>query len=377
MGPGSTTAHGRCSWARQGCAGLGLCALLPALVWAGNAPGLEGIYIGTYQSARHDPVDDQAVRAEGSGAFDLYLTLPTPDGGCTEIEIRGTSTPRRMGIGSVLPEVNTSLGETLNDRGNGRVVAWQAFFEQKLGRDSLAVGLIDPATRLDENEIANNEFTQFLAVSLVNNPTIDLPSPSLGAVYASDLGHGWGLTTLVANASGIEPSYRDVFRVGEGGNGTFTAVQLRWAGPRLEANLGAWGNTRHHDSDGDGIDDERLKDASARGLYANLSGALGHGRWNLRLGQADARVQPLARFLGFAYSLPIGRSLLGLGVARAFASHHIPGPSADLIQAEAYLRVPLGAGLTVSPDLQYVRHSGLNPAEDGTWVVGMRAGWSF
>ncbi len=350
--------------------------LLPALAWGAEAPSVEGIMIGTYQSARHDPVDGLPVRCEGSGALDLVLSVPVEDG-FTEIEIRAASTPRLMGVASALPEVNASLGETVGNHGQGRVVAWQAFFEHRLGPGSLAVGLIDPAGRLDGNEVANNEFTQFLGASFVNNLSIDLPSATLGAVYTSELGAGWGLTTLVANASGIEPDYEQAFRLGERGNGGFTAVQLQWSSPRLAANLGAWGSTRRHDDDGDGVDDARLKDAPARGLYANLAGPLGHGQWSLRLGQADARVQPAARFLGFAYALPIGDSLLGMGVARTYASPHMTDPGADLIQAEVYLRVPLGRGLTVSPDLQYVRHSGLNPAEDGTWAVGMRAGWSF
>jgi len=355
---------------------LALCAALPGSSWGTDAPSIEGITIATYQTAKHHPVDGIPVRSEGSGALDLLVRVPV-DAGFTQIEIRGASTPRLMGVTSALPEVNASVGETLDNHDQGRVVAWQAFFQHELGPGSLALGLIDASGWLDGNEVANDEFTQFLGASFVNNLTIDLPSATLGAVYTSDLGGAWGLTTLVANATGIEPDYEQAFRLGERGNGVFTAIELQWSTPRLAVNLGAWGNTRRHDSDGDGIDDERLKDAPARGLYANLSGRLGHGQWNLRLGQADARVQAATRFLGLAYSLPIGDSLLGMGMARTYASSHLPERHADLIQAEAYLRVPLGAGLTVSPDVQYIRHSGFSPAEDGTWVVGMRAGWSF
>jgi carbohydrate-selective porin OprB len=225
--------------------------------------------------------------------------------------------------------------------------------------------------------VANDEFTQFLGSSFVNNLTIDFPDATLGVAYNAGLVGGFRLAALVANASGIEPDYARAFELGKDGNGVFGALELQWTGADLVANLGGWVNTRHHDSDGDGIDDDRLKDAAARGVYGNLEGGLGAGQWNLRLGWADASVQPAAGFASLAYTYPLGQTVLGAGVGRTFASDRIDAPHEDLTQAEVYARVPLGKGFTVSPDLQYIDHSGFDPKRHGEVVAGLRAGWSF
>lgn len=36
--------------------------------------------------------------------------------------------PQDHGISSALPEVNHTVGETLDDNGHGRIAAWQVFY---------------------------------------------------------------------------------------------------------------------------------------------------------------------------------------------------------------------------------------------------------
>lgn len=349
---------------------------VPAAVVAGTGPEFSGILIGTFQGTTQKRIAGQRVKGDPSGAVDLSLSVPAA-GGSFELEVKGGTTPRSEGVSSVLPEVNAAVGESLDDNDHGRLVAWQAFYQHDLGPGSFSLGLIDPTGWLDGNDVANDEFTQFLGASFVNNLTIDFPSATLGAAYNAGLAHGFRLTALVANATGIEPDYSRTFELGKDGNGVFGALELQWAGAGLVANLGGWANTRHHDSDDDGIDDDRLKDATAKGVYGNLQGKLGAGQWNVRLGWADASVQPTAGFAGLAYVYPIGRTVLGVGVAQAFASSHIDTPHKDMTQAEAYVRLPLGYGFTVSPNVQYIRHSGFDPEQDGDVVAGLRVGWSF
>ncbi|HET8700139.1 MAG TPA: carbohydrate porin, partial [Nitrococcus sp.] len=345
---------------------------------AGSETGLEftGVIIGTFQAVPRGKVAGESVKGEPSGALDLSLTVPAA-GGAFEIEVKGGTTPRHHGVSEVLPEANGAVGESLDSDGHGRVVAWQLFYRHEVGPGSLAVGLIDPTGWLDVNDVADDEFTQFLGTSFVNNLTIDFPSATTGIAYNVGLAQGFRLTALAANATGIEPDYAQTFELGKHGNGVFGALELQWTGSNLVANLGGWVNTRHHDSDGDGIDDDRLKNAPARGVYGNLEGGLGAGQWNLRLGWADASVQPAAGFVALAYTYPIGQTVLGAGVARTFASNRIDAPHKDLTQVEAYASIPLGKGFTVSPDLQYIEHSDFDPAQHGDLVAGLRAGWSF
>lgn len=356
---------------------LGVALALTGIAGAAETiPEFAGIVIGTFQGTPEKKIAGEQVKPEASAAIDLSLSVPVA-GGALEIEVKGGTTPRNKGVSSALPEVNAAVGESLDGNDHGRIVAWQLFYEHDLGPGSLAVGLIDPTGWLDGNDVANDEFTQFLGASFVNNLTIDFPSATTGVAYNAGLTQGFRLTALAANASGIEPDYAQAFELGKDGNGVFGALELQWTGAGLVANLGGWVNTRHHDSDSDGIDDDRLKDAAARGVYGNLEGGLGAGQWNLRLGWADASVQPAAGFAALAYTYPLGQTVLGAGVARTFASDRIDAPHEDLAQAEVYARIPLGKGFTVSPDLQYIEHSGFDPKRNGEVVAGLRAGWSF
>jgi len=105
----------------------------------------------------------------------------------------------------------------------------------------------------------------------------------------------------------------------------------------------------------------------------------------LRGGWANPNVSSAAEYLGAEVARPVRvavagaprRVTLGVGLGETRASTHIQGPQADAVHAEAYARFHLGSGLTVSPDLQWLRHSGLDPARPSTWVEGVRVGASF
>ncbi|MEJ2346299.1 MAG: hypothetical protein P8076_04295 [Gammaproteobacteria bacterium] len=340
---------------------------------AGDASAVTagGVVIATYQHA-----SDPAIAHEGSGAADVSVSVPAA-GGAFEVEFKGATSPRAGGVTSGLSVANASVGETLDADDHGRIVAWQLFYRHDVGNGSLAAGLIDAAAWIDGNDVANDEFSQFMGVTFVNNPTVDLPAASAGVACNMGLAGSWGLAALAMNATGVEPRYRRAFDLGQHGNGAFTALEAQWSGSTVTGNLGAWLNTRHHDTDGDGIDDDRLGKGHAYGVYGNLSGSLGAGKWNLRAGWAAPRVQSAAGFLGLAYSYPLLRTVLGAGVSRTFASSRLAGPRADLTQAEIYGRLRFTKSLTVTADLQHIAHDGFDPAQRGTWVTGMRVGWSF
>ncbi len=339
-------------------------------------PDVEMIVVGSYQTTGNATIDGQSVDDEASGAIDLSMTLPLAVGS-VGLEVKGSTTPINTGVTSVLAEANALVGETLDNNDNGRIVAWQLFYGLEVGPGELAVGLIDPTVYLDTNDVANSEFTQFIGASFVNDLDIDFPSPSLALVYSAELTPAFALTALVANATGIEPDYQQGFEIGRSGHGTFAALELKWSAEPLSANLGAWINTRHQDEDGDGIDDARLSDDDATGVYGNLSGALGGGQWNLRLGASDGSVQPVEGFAALAYAYPLRHAVLGVGVAHTFASHDLADPHEDIDQAEVYVRFALGKGFTITPDLQYVVHSDFNPEQSGDWVGGVRVGWTY
>jgi hypothetical protein len=343
---------------------------------AAERPTATGIVIGTWQQAMGSELGGRRLDSEANAAVDVAIGLPV-GGGAFELEFKGSTTPPSNGVSSVLSAANASVGESVGSDERGRVVPWQAFYRHPVGNGSLAVGLMDVTGWLDGNEVASDEFTQFLGASFVHNPTIDLPSASFGAAYSAGLGRGLGLAAVLVNATGVEPRYRAAFQPVRHGNGVFGALEVQWSGSRLAVNLGAWINSRHHDGDGDGVDDDRLGKGRARGLYGNLSGTAGGGQWNLRIGWADPRVQAPARFVSVAYSHPFGKAVVGTAVGRTFASGRLATPHADLTQAEAYVRFPVYRNVTLTADLQHIAHSEFDPAQNGDWVMGARMGWSF
>ncbi len=86
------------------------------------------------------------------------------------------------------------------------------FYQQRLFNDKVAVriGKIDltntfqcrgcPAT-FDGNTFANDETTQFVNSSLINNPSIPFPEPGLGAVLYTEPIDGWYFSGAVADAN--------------------------------------------------------------------------------------------------------------------------------------------------------------------------------
>ena len=336
---------------------------------------IRGIAIATWQQAAAASVSGRPVRDEPSAALDLSASLPAW-GGAFELELKGATTPRGNGVTRALSVANAAVGETLdNDR--GRIIPWQLYYRHGLGNGSVAAGLIDATGWLDGNDIAADEFTQFMGVTFVHNPAIDLPAASAGVAYSAGLGHGFGLAAVVSNATGVEPRYRRAFDLGRHGSGAFAALEAQWTGGALSVNLGGWLNTRNHDTDGDGVDDDRLGEGHASGVYGNLSGSLGAGRWNLRAGWADPDIQSTAAFLGVAYSRPVGDAVVGAGASRTYASSRIDEPHADLSQLEVYARMPLTRHLSFTADLQRIAHPGFDPSQSGVWVTGARVGWSF
>lgn len=94
----------------------------------------------------------------------------------------------------MLGEVNGDAGSALNGNGDGRLQISELRYALPV-RDfgTLSFGLLDPTAFLDTTShanptagpdfsgIANDETTQFLGNSFVNNPVVEFPDYTLGA----------------------------------------------------------------------------------------------------------------------------------------------------------------------------------------------------
>lgn len=210
-----------------------------------NNAHVSGILIGTYQAASESEVNGRDVKNEANAQFYLLGDLAMGPGSWN-LELRGGTTPQNNGVTSFYSEANDSVGETLDSDGHGRIAATQLFYRAPLGGGRISVGLLDASGFLDTNDIADNEYTQFMGSSFVNDPTVEYPSFAVGAHYSGDMTDRLGYQLFVGSSSGLEdtrnPTYRNVVDVGEHGKGVFTAGRSH-GGSAAPAAMSASGTT--------------------------------------------------------------------------------------------------------------------------------------
>ena len=99
-----------------------------------------------------------------------------------------TSVSFGNGLNKKLERLGYSIGSTADDleddlryiNGTDRKYLLEAFYQFDNDMLNFTIGLIDSTAFIDGNEYANDEHTQFLNPSLVNNPIALLPSYNLG-----------------------------------------------------------------------------------------------------------------------------------------------------------------------------------------------------
>src|SRR5699024_7036701 len=224
------------------CAGMWSTAVLAAD--DGNAH-MEGIIAGSYQAAGESRVHGQDVNGEGTAQLYLFGTLDMGPG-TWNLEVRGGTTPRSNGVTQFYGS-NGLVGETTDSDGDGRIAVTQLFYALPVGNGQLRAGLLDPGAVLDTSDVANDEYTQFLAEAFINNATIGFPSFVLGAAYQGNVNQHVDYRIFAGSDSGLEEddhSYSNVFDVGGDrgayGKGAFTGAEIGWHANGVSLRGGVW-----------------------------------------------------------------------------------------------------------------------------------------
>ncbi|MBN1844410.1 MAG: carbohydrate porin [Sedimentisphaerales bacterium] len=264
----------------------------------------------------------------------------------------------------------------------------------RIGKLDLTVGFEhhNSPVAFDGSRFANDETTQFLHGSLVNNPTIRFPAYGLGAALYVRPADGWYLAAGAADnrGDGRETGFRTAFH----DQGAFFSV--------LETGLaGSWPSAR-----GPLAGTYRLGVWHDPGREQGLAGC-GHGSagWYVccdqmlcrenddpddgqgfggfaRYGRASGRACEVTDFwsVGLQYQgLLVGRDedVLATGVARGrFSDQAALSEDAETVW-ELYYNIKLAAGMHVSPALQYVASPAADEAADDALILALRAQLSF
>jgi porin len=332
---------------------------------------------GTTVTLQH--ATDSRIHDEGLASIDIFATHPTGNGQWL-LYVEGNTSPNRQGVSSLLPEANQDAGTAVDRDDKGRLQVSSLNYLWYLGTNALVVGLLNSAGPIDNSEVANNETSQFLATTLVNNPTIPFPDYTLGMIYFfKPATHAVDITFVLTSSNGLgdnpDKSYAELVDVGAAGKGVFVVTELVWQQPRHSWRTGVWCQTADNAYlNGSG------NTGNNYGVYLSADHQFGQHRMNLRLGLANPAVSEAAQFIGLAVDHPIGKSHAGLGYTKTFVSNQ-DAAKADRSQYEAYLRFDLDDKLSLTPSLQRIQNSNFDNSgtttDSNVHVISVRASYEF
>ena len=240
---------------------------------------------------------------------------------------------------------------------------------------SVVAGVIDASAYLDTSRIANDENTQFLGVSFVNNPTIEFPDYALGVVYEERLAVAGKpvLRAIITASNGLSDnpnvSYSQLLNVDDPSKGAFIALRAGWKGPTALFNLGAWTHTAPHTA----LDNPARTDLRNYGAYAlRVRHAL-----NLRLGAANPEVFRAQAFAALSYRYKHDPWVTGIGYAHIRLSNYVADPAQDNARhSEVYLRYQYATGRFVTASAQHIVNSNFDSSatvyDRGITLLGLR-----
>lgn len=326
--------------------------------------------------------DDRRIDDETLISIDLLATLPAGAGEWT-IYVEGSSSPRANGVSSLIGEANGDAGSATNRSGKGRLQVSELHYTLPAGEASLTLGLMDTSAFLDGSEVANDETSQFLGSTLINNPTIEFPDYTLGVAYTRELlQDSIEFTTVLASSHGLgdnpAKSYPRLLEVDDRHKGVFAAMEIGYSWRALYLRAGGWINTGDHTRlDGSGNGREHNS-----GVYVSIDGTMNEAKWNLRAGLADDEVSQAGDFIGLAVEHPFMGSTLGAGITRTGLSDKgVSAGQDDTTQGELYLRYEYNEQLHISPTLQWIENSGFDSSgsslDERLTVLSLRANYSF
>ncbi|MGB5246135.1 MAG: carbohydrate porin [Woeseia sp.] len=349
--------------------GVVLCA--PQMAQAGDLT-IKGGLTAVYQQELRSNDDDASL----SG--DLFLTYPTNDGNWF-LYIEGATGTDADSVFNLYPEVNGDANSVLDRNGGSHLQVSELYYQFKLGeRSRLLLGQIDTSAQIDRSRISNDENTQFLGVSFVNNPTIGFPDYALGILYRQLAYERKPEVTLILSSSdGIADnpgrSYSELIDITGAGKGVFASASARWFRGPVEYGGGVWMRSDKHPRF-----DDMSRTGRNHGAYGVYGITFGEHTLNFRGGFANDKVTQAARFAGVSYELRQPQGTFGFGAARIFESNRArTASSGDTDHIEAWYRLPLIADhLHVTADLQFVSNPGFyvspSPAEANALVAGLR-----
>ena len=337
-----------------------------------------------------------------TGRYDLDLSLDLEkligiEGGTIFLHGWG-GWPDTKGIDEKM--VGSAFGINALSVGNRSMDIVELFYEGPLFYDNLTltIGKLDFTGIFDASEYADDECSQFLNTSLVDDPTIPFPEQGLGFTLNWNITDSWYLLAGVADAEadGRETGFHTAFCKEDY---FFYAVET---GKTLElkSNNGSMPGTYRVGFWIDDQDKEKFSDGRIRrndtGLYTSLNQMLYKENDNAedsqglgcfaRYGWADSEYNSITNFfsVGLQYQGIFANrdeDVCGFGYSRGFFSNK---DALNYVQdyesvLESYYNLHISSSLVISPSMQYITNpsngEGVNISD--TLVLGLRLNMMF
>lgn len=254
---------------------------------------------------------------------------------------------------------------------------------------SLRVGLYDLNSEFDSIESAglfvnpSHGIGPDLAQTGQNGPSI-FPVTSLGARFSKSWG-SWSAQVAVLDAvpGDVDHPDRTTIRLSED-EGALIVGETNYRSDAARIGVGYWQYT----ADFDRHDAEEASSDNA-GAYVIVEAPAfvsesAHMNLFVRAGVANSHINPVDRYIGTGavYTMSSAAHEHQIGIAIAVAdlgepyrrleasAGNVTGARESIV--ELSYRVNVSDWLTLQPDLQYIRHPGMNPSLDSAWAVGLR-----
>jgi porin len=346
-----------------------------------------------YQRSVKGGLSTNNRKGEYSGSFDLEILLDTNrlfgfdgsffvhgEGGWTDSGgIDGAS------IGSF-------FGANADAIGNRSLDIVEAFYEAPLtDRLSLYAGKIDFTAFFDTSAFANDERTQFLNGSLVNNAAIPFPDYNLGVIANYNVSDNWYVTGGVADAQadGRENGFNTAFH----GEDYFFYILETGITPEFDSagtyRAGLWYDPQDktHLSSGKNVRDDAgfylSFDRMLRKENSSSDDGQGLGVFG-RYGWADSKINEAINFwsIGLQYQGLFedrDEDILGVGFAHGAFSDKASSTYAEDYESvlEIYYNAQVKPWLSLSAGIQYITNPGGAKGVTDAVVPGIRVQMEF
>ncbi|MDX8396049.1 MAG: carbohydrate porin [Mariprofundaceae bacterium] len=336
--------------------------------------------------------DQKTVNKDVTASVDFAVTTDVGPG-TLYVYVEGSTTDTTS-ANSVIGGSNADAGTALDTNDRGRFQLSELAYSLDVNALNVSLGVQDLTAFVDATAAANDEGSQFLAGSLVNNPTIAFPDYTPSVVFNYGEEDEIGFTFLAANAYGLgdnaKKNYGDLFQFGKNEQGLQKGFFLLGEAriPTIVGlTVGAWSRTKEVTQFDPAAAGNKK---SVFGIYANVDGSIGESTaWSLRFGGNNAKatdevVTHVSASAEHSYNDDhvIGLGVSWSGLSSDYKDQNKPN-AADPIVAELYYRWQITENIGLSPDVQYWRNANnLSKTSGGTiggsnWVYGLRVTIGF